>query len=158
MANVVYKPVIEAVGAITPEQANKLPIDKICLIHGTRIVAGADIDIVGSTAIYTVPSGKIFLLLTAQVSIEFRASSLVESARLSIYDGADTSTLLAVGISNPVGTATGISSAAAISPSVPLLLKAGDILRIAFTEAGNGKARGSISGYEISASIFYNLL
>jgi len=160
--DVVYKPLTDSQGTNAPVSKQVYTWDRLCLIYGTRVTKGESLGGVTEVEMYQVPTGKIFLLLTAELSCTNLDAVLANSANMWVESksGGTINNGALIRLRADLTTAASnrsIGTSAAISPAVPIRLLAGDKVLIDGLSTG-GRTHGAITGYEIDQAIFYDLL
>lgn len=156
MADVVYRPPFDAVNE-NYSKAKLINFERICILYGTRIIrTGIAVDDNEGYNIYSVPEGKIFLLVAATLSIASNDTTrrtsyiAVKSANNSLAEYESIALMT-------VSSIPGGNGSVGCSFSVPLILNYGETLAV-WNKDTDATTSGSISGYEIDAAIFYSLL
>lgn len=150
MADVIYKPLNESVQTETIEVKPKL--QTICYLYGKFISEARSLTGTTSTTFYTVPKGKIFLLLTANLSqVHTGAGTGFSNIGVNVFTGGGTSgEIVRIQVE-------GASSNASISPTFPFLVREGFNINLSGTGALT-ETSGCIVGYELDAGLFYKSL
>jgi len=154
MTDIIYKPLYNPEGKNIEIPRNRLSWEHLCLFYGTRIVKSDLMTTSGESILYTVPTGKIFLWITGNMSIQNEKTGN-ETGRMFIFDGSGTTRMLACLVGG--GTTTnGAQQNVTFAPSCPVRVLSGENINITFTESsGLTYFEGSIFGYEIDSAIFY---
>lgn len=159
MADIVYKPAYSGESKQYPSlQPTKRDLNTLCLFYGTRkCIGNAAVDDDESKVAYTVPEAKVFLIVSATISMANndtvrRTSWLVISPSNQAFDiQADTNVLCNVSTNQTSSNSTSVSF------PIPIIMQAGERIGI-FNEDTDSTTSGSVTGYEIDSSIFYSLL
>lgn len=154
MVDIVYTPLNEGKPDVYPLAKPKVRWEDLILLYGKRINAS------GSASsddeyldIYIVPEGKVFLLLSANLSIVNSTASRQFGrifVRLPGEVNTSTRTIMTIGAS-PAG-----QNASSISPVVPILVRYGENIGI-FNEDVSVVVSGQVTGYEIGTDLFQTL-
>jgi len=110
------------------------------------------------TVIHTVPIGKTFFLLGAELTLRFHPSIDVGEREADIRFNA-------AGISSALMRFSVIQTAQvapllvdSINPSIPLRMDAGETIGVTIDSATNARANGQVWGYEIDTALIPNLI
>lgn len=154
MTDVIYKGLYEPEGKNVDIPKNRLSWEHLCLYYGTRIVRSNLMVSSTEATLYEVPAGKVFLLITANLSMQNEKTGN-ETGRLYLFDGSATTrmlTCLTGGGTNMNGSQQSVS----FMPACPVRMVAGENINLTHTEtSGSTWFEGDIFGYEIDAAIFY---
>lgn len=154
MQDVVYKPLQSSESTdISPVQP-KIDFTRLCLLYGRRITQSASSSGTATGVdMYSVPQGKIFLLMHASLCLVGVANGgwgrihiLPTTSEvgasftfLQLYNWSDNTT------------------AVACNPTVPVLVLYGEKINI-YNVNNQCTTNGTIQGYEIDADLFYKSL
>jgi len=164
MQDVAYKPPYAAENQAIPKEQPKLGYERLCLLYGTRIqqagfgTSGPEFDI-----LYTVPSGKIFLLTSASLSVHIPEQAADCTSHLNINGGTQQVgqifSILRVPVcsSGEVNSDAGEAAMLSISPCIPIRMVAGERVEL-YNSSPDSETHATITGYEIDSNLFYTLL
>ena len=159
MSDTIYKPPFVASPVQNPIQPERRVVEWLLLRYGTRII-GANWTSVASDSqtVYTVPDGKEFYLLSAQISVcQFYSTTQRNSGRMIIIlpgsSPSNTNSILYADFVANLAAAT----TASFSPCIPLKLLQGERIDI-YNNNAAGSTTGSIVGYEIDSQLIASLL
>ena len=149
MQDVVYKPITESTGQDVVQARTKIPLSNLMILYGVRVsVVGNATGTAGKTTVYTVPAGKIFLLLSAHLSAGNPGAGVFWSS-LGVSEVPRVATdLLRIAFEGSTGEVQ-------ISPAVPLLFRPGESF-IVYNVNSASETVGGVVGYEMDAQIFYS--
>jgi len=154
----VYKPIFDGSEKQYPVSPPKIDLIRLCMFYGTRqLVCRSATTADESKVLYTVPAGKVLLLLTATISSASNDTSrrtgwVCVSPSNQAFDNINDSMILVTATPVPSGTANN-----AISPSIPIILQAGERVGL-FNKDTDCTTTGGFSGYEIDTNLFQTLL
>ncbi len=94
--------------------------------------------------IYTVPVGKVFYLVSGQLSLWHNTGTPNETSALHITLSANPILIL-------IGKTAESTQSTAISFAIPIRLKAGETIQISIGSAANNRVFGSVTGYLLNA-------
>ena len=152
MTEVVYKPLDASVNKDSPKD-DKISWEKICLLYGRRITASRSVNGLSVATLYTVPTGKLFLLTSGNLSAATTGAGIF-NALLAV---SATATGGGTDIDIIRMEIEGSGTSCPYSGILPLRAVAGEKFNL---ESGNAalEASACIVGYEIDADIFYKLM
>jgi len=163
MQDVVYTPIQRSESTDINPINGKLTWEQLCLLYGTRLTrSGVNNTSLTHQVIYTVPDGKVFLLLTAQMSVWTDTNTDSSSYLMILPSTAALGTnynIMRI-TSPPVSSGAEhipTSQAVAINPSLPLKMVAGEKVDLYITDNVT-ESFVAITGYEIDAQLFYKSL
>jgi len=164
MPDVVYKPLNEAKSDNYPVEPTKSNWEYLLLTQGKLIHRHGYAFDGSENEIYTVPSGKLFFLISAGLVVQTTQDddskegfvlikeSLVSTVATSIQ------TLLTAkcgGVPTSAADTDDLCVNVTISPTLPIKLVAGQYISVYALTSTLNSCKGYISGYEIQASVFY---
>ncbi len=150
MSEIIYKPPFQPVPTNIQPLKNWACVEKICLLHGRRVIKSGILSASGTTTLYTASSGYILLLYTANLTM-YTATSGTKTGFIKFRSGQDLQDLLRIYLIDTPTNAT-----AAFSPAIPFIVLEGEEI---YAECGNSMAMGfTITGFEIEKDIFYREL
>jgi hypothetical protein len=154
MVDIVYTPLNEGKPEIYPIVKPKIRWEDLILLYGTRICASETSTGANETKeVYAVPEGKVFFLLTANLSVGNNAA-VRKSGRIFIRrpgeSTTNTRTMMTIS-AMPQG-----QNGTSISPVVPLLVVYGEKVAL-FNDDALVNTAGQVCGYEIGTDLFQTL-
>lgn len=161
--DVIYKPPYSSLDAVGAKKT--LDLSTFCLLHGRLITENDTItdDANTSYTLYTVPAGKVFLLLSAMQSARAYdnddSTYWLNICPAGVTLGGQTKTIMRMALSRRDTTVDiGTQMAATINPVIPLLMGAGDFVQAYENGATLFTYCATIVGYEIDAAVFYKFI
>lgn len=158
MTYTVYKPVNEAVNTSYPTSKPKIGWQDLILFYGTRIDRSCPATGSGDSEVaYTVPSGKVFFLLSCVFSVSNNEATARTTNFVSII-GSNQS-LGTTGPEVDIITLTVLaqqSSSIGITPCLPIVMRASERIALYNVKALSTSTLAFI-GYEVDAALFATL-
>jgi len=165
MPDVVYKPLNDAKSDNYPVEPTKSNWEYLLLTQGKLIHRHGYAFDGSENEIYTVPSGKLFFLISAGLVVETQTDDDAKEGFVLIKESlvstiaTSTQALLAARCGGvPTGTpdTDELAVNVTISPTLPIKLVAGQYISVYALTSTLNRCQGYISGYEIQASVFYS--
>ena len=152
--DIVYTPLNEGKPELYPSAKPKIRWEDLLILYGKRVNASnSATDDDQYLDIYVVPEGKIFFLITANLSV-VNSTATRQYGRIFIRNPGETSNSTRTMMT--IGAAPGGQTASSISPVIPIIARYGENIGI-FNEDLNVVVSGQITGYEIETNLFQTL-
>lgn len=158
MQETVYTPISSQENINTQTNTAKIGWENLALLYGKRIIAScAAVDNGESAVAYTVPTGKIFMLLTATLTVANHDTTrttnyaAIVGATGAFSSFPDTTNILRLSVD------TFDTGTLAICPTIPLICLPGERIGC-FNTQTDATTTFNITGYEIDAALYNNLL